>query len=76
MLEILKPFLTEILTWGTGVIVIILALFHAKQSGKEIVERKEAMETLRGVQVNAKIKDSVSGSSDDRLNQLHNKWQH
>lgn len=72
MLELLKPFWIEIVKYGSIVMAIFVFWFKAKQSGKEIVERKEAMETLKKVRISDKIENNLNGLNDDKLDKLYN----
>ena len=74
MLEIFKPFWGIIVKWTGIAIGILLILFKVRQSGKEVEQRKQAMETLKGLQTRDEIENNVSNISDTRLAKLHKLW--
>lgn len=73
MLELLKPFWIEIIKYGGMIMGIIIVLFKTRQSGKEFVERKEAMETLKGVQISDKIDNNIANVDNNHLERLRKK---
>jgi hypothetical protein len=73
MLPLLKPYLLEIAKYGGILFGMVIFWFKARQSGKDIVERKKAMETLKAVQTRGKIENNLNNLSDDKLNKLYNK---
>ena len=71
MLELLKPFFGVILQWAGIVGGVLLVLFKARQSGKEVIERKEAMETLKGVQTRNETQNKLNTLNDASLDKLY-----
>lgn len=72
MLELLKPFWLIICKWGAIFGGILLVILKARQSGKQVEQRKEAIETLRGVKVRDKIQDEVDSASDADIECMYN----
>jgi hypothetical protein len=74
MLPLLKPYLLEIAKYGGILFGMVIFWFKAKQSGKDTLERKEAMETLKAVQTRDKINLTILNTNNDKLDKLRSKW--
>ncbi len=71
ILSLLKPFWLQIVKYGAIIGGVLLVLFKARQSGKEVQQRKQAIETLRGVKVRDKIQDKVNFASDADIDRMY-----
>lgn len=72
MLQLLKPLWITIAKYGAIVGSILLILLKARQSGKQVEQRKQAIETLRGVKVRDKIQDEVNSANDADIERMYN----
>lgn len=61
--------------WGAVIGMALWVLFKARQSGEEKVERKQAMETLKNVQLRDKVEGDINARTPDELAELYKKWQ-
>lgn len=49
-------------------------LFKTRQSGKEAVERKQAMETLKETKIRDNIENTLSAATNTEYDRLRKKW--
>ena len=74
IIELLKPLWLQILKYGGMAFAALFLLFKVRQSGKESEQRKQAMETLKGVKIRDKIENTILTTPDDKLDKLRKKW--
>lgn len=71
ILNLLKPFWLQIVKYGTILGGVLVVLFKARQSGKEVQQRKQAIETLRGIKVRDNIQNKVDSASDAAIDRMY-----
>lgn len=74
ILNLLKPFWSVILQWGGIALGAAFIMFRARQSGKQAVERQQAMETLKGVKTREDVDKSVDAASILERKRLREKY--
>lgn len=75
MLQLLKPFWTQILKFGGIALGVFLFWLQAKKSGEQTIKQQNLENTLKGVQERDRIEVINLSADDDKLDKLRRKWE-
>ena len=74
MFNLLRPIQLLIIKCAVIIGGVLVILFKARQSGREVEKHKAMRDTLKGVQIRDKIENNIIIANDDKYNKLREKW--